>query len=133
MRVAGIAVVSWLAAMFVITFTASLYHGEVPSAADAAGLAGSSFVGCALLLVACYLPGLRLLGRSRFGASPMGSALAVALVFNIPAFLALAVTARQADAFAAGEVWWLAGLVGLFGAVFGFGHARLKPRGLTRA
>jgi hypothetical protein len=48
------------------------------------------------------------------------------LVFNVPAFLALAIVASRADAFAAGEVWWLAGLVTLFGVLFGLGHTRLE-------
>ena len=125
MRITAIALVSWLVAVVVIALAASLCYGERPSAADVIGLIGGTFVGCTVLFVACYLPGLRLLGLGRRGPSPAVTALVVAAVLNIPAFLALAVVATRADAFAAGEVWWLAGLVGLFGASFGFGHSRL--------
>jgi len=125
MRLVGIAILAWLAAAVFTASAAAVFYGERPSAADLVGLAVTTFVASAVLVLACYVPGLWLLRRSFSGKlSTLQAATATGVGLNIPAFVVLAIMASRADVFAAGETVWLAILFLLFGLFFGLGFAR---------
>ena len=124
MRVAGIAVLAWLAAAILTVAASAIFYRELPSPEDLVGTAITTLVACAVLVLCCYLPGLWLLRqRLRARLSPVQTAIATALVLNAPAFLVLAFMANRADVFAAGESLWFAVKVLLFGLFFGLGFA----------
>jgi hypothetical protein len=129
MRVAGIAVRAWLAAVLVTVAASALFYRELPSPEDLVGTALTTLLACAALVLSCYLPGLWLL-RQRLGArlSPVQTGLTTAVVLNAPAFLVLAIMAGRADVFATGESLWFAIKVLLFGLFFGLGFAGYRRR-----
>ena len=124
MRVAGIAVLAWLAAVILTVAASAMFYRELPSPEDLIGTAITTLGACAALVLCCYLPGLWLL-RQRLGArlSPVQTGLTTAVILNAPTFLVLAFMAGRGDVFATGESLWFAIVVLLFGLLFGLGFA----------
>src|SRR5262245_42005614 len=125
MRIASIAVLSWLGAMVLMLSAAVVAYRERPSADDLAGITVTTIVASCALLLSCYLPGLWVLRRRLGGRlSTLQAAVATSVGLNVPAFVVLALIATRTDAFAPGESLWFASTFLLFGLAFGLGYAR---------
>jgi hypothetical protein len=125
MRLIAVAVLSWLTAAIATSAAFAVVYNEQPSAEDLLGHGIVTFVTCSVLVLACYLPVVRLLRRRLGGKLSALQTIAATGVFaNAPAFLVLAVLAGRADLFAAGEASWIAFQFLLFGVLFGLGFAR---------
>lgn len=135
MRIASIAVLSWLGATVIMLSAGAVVYRERPSVADLTGITVITLVASSVLLLSCYLPGLWWL-RRRFGGrlTVLQAAVATSVGLNIPAFVVLAVMATRSGVFAPGESAWFASKFLLFGLAFGLGYARYcQPAAPTRS
>ena len=123
MKVVAVGLIAILCSLAAALGGAAVQTGAWPSGPDALGFAAATAVAGFVLVSVLYWPVLSRLRRRSDVMRPGRAAALLALVVNLPVYVALTVVGQNRSFFAGGEAFLIGVALAVLGLAFGAGYA----------